>query len=201
MILGPSACRQALVARDPRFDGTFVVAVATTGIYCRPVCPARTPRADRCAYFRLSAQAEAAGYRACLRCRPEVAPGTTDAAVDARARLVADAVAAIERGVLVERSHDQLAEALGVTGRHLRRAVVAELGVTPGQLDRTRRLAIAKQLLHDSRASLTEVALAAGFGSVRRWNAAFRTQFATTPSSFRRRAAGRGADQALTVRR
>ncbi|MBL8626808.1 MAG: DNA-3-methyladenine glycosylase 2 family protein [Myxococcales bacterium] len=200
MELDRAACRQAVVARDGRFDGRFVVAVATTGIYCRPVCPARTPRAERCEYFTLAAQAEAAGYRACLRCRPEVAPGHAASAVDARAHLVADAVALIERGFLIDRSQDELAAHLGVTARHLRRAVVAELGVTPGQLDRTRRFALAKQLLHDSRASVTAIALAAGFGSVRRWNAAFRAQFATTPSSFRRRAVAADATAALTVR-
>lgn len=200
MELDATACREALVARDARFDGVFLVGVATTGIYCRPVCPARTPRADRCSYFALAAQAEAAGFRPCLRCRPEVAPGTAAAPVDARAQLVADAIAAIDRGALVDASLDDLATELGVTARHLRRVVVDALGVTPSQLDRTRRLAVAKQLLHDSRAPLVDVALAAGFGSVRRWNAAFREQFATTPSSFRRRAVDEGADAALTVR-
>ncbi|MEZ4400978.1 MAG: AlkA N-terminal domain-containing protein [Kofleriaceae bacterium] len=198
MPLDADACRAALVARDPRFDGTFVVAVTTTGIYCRPVCPARTPRVDRCRYFTLAAQAEAAGFRPCLRCRPEVAPGP--APIDARDRLVADCVAAIERGALVGRSQDDLAAELGVSARHLARAVTAALGVTPGQLDRTRRMALAKQLLHDTRASLTDVALAAGFGSVRQWNAAFRAQFGTTPSQFRRRAGGPDATGTLTVR-
>ena len=202
MEIDPAACRQAVVARDARFDGHFVVVVATTGIYCRPVCPARTPRADRCRYYALAAQAEAEGYRPCLRCRPEVAPGRSTAPVDARARLVADAVAAIDRGFLIDHDLEDLAAYLGVTARHLRRAVVAALGVTPGQLDRSRRFAMAKQLLHDSRASITEVALAAGFGSVRRWNAAFREHFATTPSSFRRATAAPTAapTAALTVR-
>lgn len=196
MELDPAACRAAAVARDPRFDGAFFVAVATTGIYCRPVCPARTPRADRCAYFRLAAQAEAAGYRACLRCRPEVAPRPRADGDE----LVAAAVAAIDDGFLVGRSLPELAEALGVTDRHLRRAVTRALGVSPGALDRTRRLAVAKQLLHDSAASSTEIALAAGFGSVRRWNAAFRAHFATTPTGFRRRLGRDRADGGLTVR-
>ncbi len=199
MELDRAACRQAVVAKDGRFDGRFVVAVDTTGIYCRPVCPARTPRADRCQYFALAAQAEAAGFRACLRCRPEVAPGRAVSAVDARAQLVADAVALIDRGFLVEGSQDDLAAHLGVTARHLRRAIVAALGVTPGQLDRTRRFALAKQLLHDSRASVAAIALAAGFGSVRQWNAAFRAQFATTPSSFRRDAPSTAAPDATTA--
>jgi len=205
MILDATVCRAALLARDARFDGVFFVAVSTTGIYCRPVCPARAPRADRCAYFVHAAQAEAAGFRACLRCRPEVAPGGSRlhaSDVDARALLVRAAVAAIDRGGLVERSQDDLAASLGVTARHLRRAVVEELGITPVQLDRTRRFAIAKQLLHDSSVGLAEVGLAAGFGSVRRWNAAFRAQFATTPSSFRRARAGAGgrAEPALVLR-
>ena len=207
MSLDSDQCRAAVIARDPRFDGVFYVAVETTGIYCRPVCPARTPRADRCRYFAHAAQAEAAGFRACLRCRPEVAPGRgfADAAdVDARAALVRAAVAAIDRGFLVDRSQDDLAAHLGVTARHLRRAIADELGVTPGQLDRTRRFAVAKQLLHDSSVGLAEVGLAAGFGSVRRWNAAFRAQFATTPSAFRQSRAVGGAragdDGALVLR-
>ena len=198
MDLDALACRAAAVARDPRFDGAFVIAVATTGIYCRPVCPARTPRADRCTYYRLAAQAEAAGYRPCLRCRPEVAPGRGPIG----SPLVAAAVAAIDRGFLVERSLPALAEHLGVTDRHLRRTVTRELGISPGALDRSRRLAVAKQLLHDSAASSTSIALAAGFGSVRRWNAAFRAHFATTPTAFRRRAGERPtrSDDALSVR-
>ncbi len=205
MSLDPAVCRAASLARDARFDGVFFIAVKSTGIYCRPVCPARTTRADSSRYFSHAAQCEAAGYRACLRCRPEVAPGRSlhDASdVDASAVLVRAAVAAIDRGFLVDRSQDDLAAHLGVTARHLRRVVADQLGITPGHLDRTRRFAIAKQLLHDSSVGIAEVGLAAGFGSVRRWNAAFRAQFATTPSSFRRTrgAIDRGAEPSLILR-
>lgn len=197
--LDARACHRALVARDARFDGTFFVGVSTTGVYCRPICPARTPRADRCAYFTLAAEAERAGYRACFRCRPELAPGA--APVDARSRLVASAVAAIEHGALGDESVEALAQRLGVTSRHLRRTLEHELGVTPLELETTRRLGVAKQLLTDTSLSLTRVALGAGFGSVRRFNAAFRTRFARKPSDVRRERASREATSAELVLR
>ncbi len=187
--LDPSACFRALAARDARFDGLFFVGVATTGIYCRPVCPARTPRADRCAYFRSAAEAEREGFRACFRCRPELAPG--GAPLDAVPRLVAAALARIDAGALNDGSVDDLAAEFGVTGRHLRRALEREIGVTPVALAQTRRLALAKRLLHDTTLGLAEIALASGFGSVRRFNAAFLARFGAPPSRLReRRAAG-----------
>jgi AraC family transcriptional regulator of adaptative response / DNA-3-methyladenine glycosylase II len=185
------SCYRALAARDRRFDGLFFVAVETTGIYCRPVCSARTPRRERCRFYRTGAEAERAGYRACFRCRPELAPGA--APVDAAGRLVAAAAAHIDEGYLNERSVDDLAAELGVTARHLRRALEAELGVSPIELAQSRRLALAKQLLHDTELGIAEIALASGFASVRRFNAAFRDRFAAPPSQLRRRrAAGAG---------
>jgi AraC family transcriptional regulator of adaptative response / DNA-3-methyladenine glycosylase II len=190
--LDPDTCYRALQAHDPRFDGVFFVAVTTTGIYCRPICPARVPGADRCRFFRRAAEAERAGFRACFRCRPELAPGgTTGAAtdvapVDALARLVRSAAARIDAGYLNDASVDDLAAELGVTSRHLRRAMEAELGVTPVELAQTKRLALAKHLLQETRLPLAEVAFAAGFASVRRFNALFQARFGRAPSSVRR---------------
>src|SRR5258706_4598347 len=153
-------------ARDGRFDGVFFVAVKTTGVYCRPICPARTPGRDRCVFYRLGAEAERDGYRACFRCRPEVAPG--NATIDSLSRLAHAALSRIDAGFLNDASVDDLGAALGVTGRHLRRALISELGVSPIELAQSRRLALAKQLLHDTSLPLTDVAFASGFSSVRR---------------------------------
>lgn len=181
-------CYRAMEARDARFDGVFYVAVSTTGIYCRPVCTARTPRRDRCSFYTTAAEAEKAGYRACLRCRPELAPGAGGAGtVDALPRLVADAARLIEAGFLDEHGVDELAARLGVTARHLRRATEHELGVSPVELAQTRRMAMAKRLLHDTTLGLTQIALTSGFGSVRRFNAAFAERFGRPPSALRRR--------------
>lgn len=182
--LDPRACHRALAARDARFDGVFFVGVSTTGIYCRPICPARTPGADRCTYFAHAAEAERAGFRACFRCRPELAPGA--ASVDARPRLVAAALDAIARGAMTEGGVEPLARKLGVTSRHLRRTIEAELGVTPIELETTRRLGLAKQLLTDTPLPLAQIAFASGFGSVRRFNDAFLARFARKPSEMRR---------------
>lgn len=177
-------CYRALTARDRRFDGLFFVGVSTTGIYCRPVCTARTPRPERCAFYRTAAEAEHAGFRACLLCRPELAPGS--APVDSVPRLVAAAVSRIEGGFLNESSLDELAAELGVTSRHLRRAMETELGVSPVELAQSRRLALAKQLLQDTALPLAEVAFASGFQSVRRFNALFQERFGRPPSELRR---------------
>ncbi|MEJ7604324.1 MAG: Ada metal-binding domain-containing protein, partial [Kofleriaceae bacterium] len=162
-----------------RFDGVFFVGVSTTGIYCRPVCPARTPRRTRCSFYESPARAEAAGFRACFRCRPELAPGHAE--VDAVDRLVATAAARIGEGALNDGSVEDLAAELGVTARHLRRAVEAKLGVTPVALAQTRRLALATQLLPDTARSRTEIAFAAGYGSVRRFNAVFADIMGSAP--------------------
>lgn len=184
MTIDPDTCYRALKSRDRRFDGAFFVGVRTTGIYCRPVCPARSPARERCEFFAGAAQAERAGFRACFRCRPEVAPGV--APVDSVPRLVRRAVRRIESGALNALSVDELAASLGVSGRHLRRAVEHALGTTPVELAQTRRLALAKQLLHDTALPLSDVALAAGFSSLRRFNALFAERFGRPPSAIRR---------------
>ena len=183
-MLDDDAAWRALRARDARFDGRFFVGVSTTGIYCRPICPARLPRRERCSFHASAAAAEKAGFRACFRCRPELAPGC--ASVDAVPNLVARALAKIAAGYLDERSVDELGEALGVSGRHLRRALEAELGVSPVELAQTRRLALAKQLLHDTTLSLTTIAFASGFRSVRRFNASVLARLGRPPSALRR---------------
>lgn len=195
MTLDPEACYAALAVRDARFDGRFFVGVSTTGVYCRPVCPARTPRRDRCAFFRSPAEAEGAGYRACFRCRPELAPGR--APVDAVPHLVARAVRLVDEGFLNRGSVEALSDRLGVTARHLRRAMQAELGLGPLDLAQSRRMALAKRLLQDTALPVGDVAHASGFSSVRRFNAAFADRFGRTPSSVRR---GGDAGGAIVLR-
>ena len=186
MTLDSDSCYAALRARDRRFDGLFFVGVTTTGVYCRPICPARLPRAEHCTFFPTSAAAESAGFRACLRCRPELAPGR--ASVDARHDLAGRALRHIDAGMLDDGGTvAELADALNVSARHLRRTLRAELGVGPKQLAATRRAAIAKRMLQDTDLPITTVALAAGYGTVRSFNRAFRDQFGRAPSEIRRR--------------
>jgi AraC family transcriptional regulator, regulatory protein of adaptative response / DNA-3-methyladenine glycosylase II len=203
--LDHGACYGALTARDARFDGVFFVAVKTTGIYCRPICPARTPGRARCLFFRTAAQAESAGFRSCFRCRPELAPGA--APVDALSRLVAAAMRRIEDGALSDGTTvDELAAALEVSARHLRRAMQAEIGVGPLPLAESRRLALARQLIVDTAMPMTEVAFASGFRSVRRFNAALRARYGRPPSAMRRGGvaresrAGETREETVTVR-
>ncbi|CAN5754067.1 DNA-3-methyladenine glycosylase 2 [soil metagenome] len=199
--LDHAACYRALRARDRRFDGAFFVAVHSTGIYCRPICPARPVAFAGCTFFVGAAEADPAGYRACFRCRPELAPGL--APMDSTPRLVRRAAAAIDSGSLDERGVEALAPTLGVTSRHLRRAMEAELGVSPVAYAQTRRLALAKRLLHDTTLPLTEVAFAAGFGSVRRFNALFKKTFARPPGEVRRSRLARphdGGTDSITLR-
>ena len=190
--LDHDACYRVLLARDRRFDGLFFVAVSTTGIYCRPICPARTPGRDRVTFFTHAAEAEHAGYRACFRCRPEVAPrnqlavGASGASTDALSRLVASALSKIEQGCLNEQSLEELAASLGVSSRHLRRSIEAQVGVSPVMLAQTRRLALAKQLLHDTTLPMAEIAHASGFASIRRFNALVQSRFGRSPTSLRR---------------
>ncbi len=181
----------ALKARDARFDGRFFTGVTSTGIYCRPVCAVRTPRRENCRFFALAAQAEHAGFRPCLRCRPELAPQALAWSVqDAGAILVRQALrlldtpqagSPLEGGALVA----QLAARLGVSDRHLRRLFEAALGISPLQYLQTRRLLAAKQLLTDTRLPVTQVALASGFASVRRFNAAFVQHYGLNPTQLR----------------
>ena len=188
---------RALRAHDARFDGVFFVGITSTRIYCRPVCRAPAARAENCRFFSTAAAAERRGFRPCLRCRPELAPasptvaehdGNGDASVDAVARLARGAATRIAAGALDTLGIDELASQLGVTARHLRRAVTREMGVTPVELAQTRRLLMAKRLLADSSLPLSRVALASGFSSVRRFNTLFRERYRLTPGDVRRRA-------------
>ena len=184
MKLEPDICYAAAQTRDTRFDGVFFIGVLTTGIYCRPICPARIPRRDRCAFYPSAAAAERAGYRPCLRCRPELAPG--HARVDATGRLTAQAAGRIEDGALSEISVEELAAELGVTGRHLRRAIQSEFGVSPMELAQTQRLLLAKRLLTDTDLLMIEVAQASGFSSLRRFNALFKERYHLQPNELRK---------------
>lgn len=179
-----AACSQAVAARDPRFDGVFFVGIATTGIYCRPVCPSRVARDENRRFYATAARAEAAGFRPCLRCRPEMAPG--HAGCDAVASLAATAAGRIAAGALNEGSLSDLAASLGVTERHLRRALRREAGVSPVALAQTHRLLLAKQLLADTRLSVTEVAYASGFQSLRRFHAVWQERYGLSPTALRR---------------
>ncbi|HEV7705032.1 MAG TPA: AlkA N-terminal domain-containing protein [Gemmatimonadaceae bacterium] len=172
---------RALDARDARFDGVFFVGITTTRIYCRPVCPSRISFRSHRRFFGSAAAAEGAGFRPCLRCRPELAPGC--APVDAIPRLALAAARRIEAGALNGQSVSDLARSLGVSERHLRRAVERELGVSPIALAQTHRLLLAKRLLADTNLSVTRIAFASGFQSLRRFNAAFRTQYRMPPSA------------------
>ena len=186
----------AVLARDARFDGHFFTGVTSTGIYCRPVCAVRAPRRENCRFFALAAQAESAGFRPCLRCRPEVAPQAQAWSVqDASGILVQQAVRLLDAPELwpVATSPGpgaatvaRLAERLGVSDRHLRRIFETALGVSPLQYLQTRRLLTAKQLLTDTRMPVTQVALASGFASVRRFNAAFSAHYGLNPTQLRR---------------
>jgi AraC family transcriptional regulator of adaptative response / DNA-3-methyladenine glycosylase II len=172
---------RALDARDARFDGVFFVGITTTHIYCRPVCPSRISFRSHRRFFGSAAAAEGAGFRPCLRCRPELAPGC--APVDAIPRLATAAARRIEAGALNGQSVAELARSLGVSERHLRRAVERELGVSPIALAQTHRLLLAKRLLADTNLSVTRIAFASGFQSLRRFNAAFRAQYRMPPSA------------------
>ncbi|MFO7546718.1 MAG: AlkA N-terminal domain-containing protein, partial [Trueperaceae bacterium] len=182
-----AAFYSALTARDPRFDGLFFVGVTSTGIYCRPICPARTPKPEHCRFFPTAAAAERASFRPCLRCRPELAPG--NAPIDGAHRIalrVMDRLA--EEAPEGAPSLTRLAEEIGLSERQLRRIVQRELGASPSGLVRTHRLLLAKQLLTETDLPVIDVAYASGFRSLRRFNDAFRTHYAMPPTRLRRRA-------------
>jgi len=183
MLLDADACYRALATHDPRFDGHFFVGVRSTRIYCRPVCTVRMPRRENCRFYPSAPAAERDGFRPCLRCRPELAPGF--AAIDASARVAQAAVTLIDDGFLEERSLEALARRIGVTSRHLRRVFEAELGVTPVEYAQTQRLLLAKRLLTDTAMPVTDVAFASGFSSVRRLNALFAERYRMPPSRLR----------------
>ncbi len=180
----------AFKAKDARFDGRFFVGVRSTGIYCRPVCRAKLPKPENCAFYATAAAAEQAGFRPCLLCRPELAPGTSSA--DATASLVRRAARLLEESCGGGYGLEELAGRLGCTARHLRRAFTAEYNVSPVQYLQTCRLLLAKSLLTDTALPVLEVAMAAGFGSLRRMNALFQKQYRLSPTSLRKQAAGEG---------
>jgi AraC family transcriptional regulator, regulatory protein of adaptative response / DNA-3-methyladenine glycosylase II len=185
MALEFDTCYRAVVARDPRFDGRFFTGVTSTGIYCRPICPARTPARHNLRFFPHAGAAEAAGFRACRRCRPEASPGSPD--WNARADLAARAVKLIADGYADEHGISGLARRLAVTERHLRRLLLAELGATPIALARTTRLQTARRLLAETDMPVTEIAFASGFASVRQFNASFRDAYGRPPTALRTR--------------
>ncbi len=179
-----SVYERARLSRDARFDGHFFVGVKTTGIYCRPVCPANPPKARNVEYFPSAAAASEAGFRPCLRCRPECAPGTpawhgTSTTVRRGLRLIAN-------GALDEGNVEQLAERLGVTSRHLRRLFRTHLGASPLAVAHTQRLHFAKRLIDQTRLSLADIAAASGYGSIRRFNDAFQTTYGRSPRELRK---------------
>lgn len=185
MSLDDDACYRALQAHDARFDGLFFVGVHTTGIYCRCVCTARTPKRENISFYESPAAAEKDGLRPCLICRPETAPGRSR--LEATRRLASTAWRLIEEGALDEQSVDELAAQLGTSARHLRRSMVEEFGVSPVELAQTQRLLSAKRLLTDTQLSVGEVAFAAGFASLRRFNALFQERYRLSPREMRRR--------------
>jgi AraC family transcriptional regulator of adaptative response / DNA-3-methyladenine glycosylase II len=184
MDLDHAACYRATRTRDARFDGRFFVAVKTTGIYCRPVCPARTPRPENVHFYPSAAAAQEAGFRPCLRCRPETAPDL--AAWRGTSNTVSRALSLIEMGALDAEDVESLAERLGVGERQLRRLFHRHLGASPIAVGQTRRVLLAKQLIHETKLPMAEVALAAGFGSVRRFNETFQKLFGRPPGALRR---------------
>jgi len=193
-MLQPDICQRAVRARDVRFDGIFFVGITTTRVYCRPVCPARVSYPERRRFFDSAASAERAGFRPCLRCRPELAPGR--ALMDAVPRLARLAAQRIGAGALNGQSVADFAGALGVSERHLRRALERELGVSPAELAQTHRLLLAKRLLAETSLPVTRVAFASGFQSLRRFNAVFRERYRLSPSALRRSAPSRSAGSA-----
>ncbi len=185
MELDQDSCFRALRTRDARFDGRFFTAVRTTGVYCRPICPAPTPRRENCVFVPCAAAAQEAGYRPCLRCRPEASPGTpawlgTCATVSRALRLISEG--ALDRGGVVA-----LAERLGIGERHLRRLFLDHLGAPPLAVAQTRRLLFAKKLIDETRLPMAQVAFAAGFSSIRRFNDSLRGSYGRTPTQLRRK--------------
>jgi len=187
-MLSDAICERARLSRDRRFDGRFFIGVLTTGIYCRPVCPVRPPKSKNVQFFPSAAAAAEAGFRPCLRCRPETSPGTpawsgTSATVSRALRLIGDG--ALDGGRQQGASVERLAARLGVSARHLSRLFVEHVGAAPLSVAQTRRLHFAKCLIDDSVLPMTEVAMSAGFGSVRRFHACIHETFARTPRELR----------------
>jgi AraC family transcriptional regulator, regulatory protein of adaptative response / DNA-3-methyladenine glycosylase II len=197
MELDRHVCDRARRSRDARFDGKFFIAVTSTRIYCRPICPARSPKDENIRYYATAAAAQAAGFRPCLRCRPEAAPGTP--AWAGTSSVVSRGLRLISEGALDRDGIEALADRLGVTARHLRRLFVQHLGATPIDVALTRRVHFAKKLLDETPLPIAQVAFAAGFGSLRRFNGEMRRAFSRTPTELRklsrRRSEGSGSYQ------
>ncbi|MGH8267008.1 MAG: AlkA N-terminal domain-containing protein [Steroidobacteraceae bacterium] len=192
--LDPEALNRARISRDPRFDGKFFIAVTSTGIYCRPICPSRYAKRSNVRFFGSTAAAEAAGFRPCLRCRPEAAPGTP--AWLGTAAVVRRALRLIDDGALDEDSVDALAARLGVGARHLLRLFGRHVGASPIAVAQTRRLHFAVCLLEETDLPITQIAIAAGFGSSRRFNDAFRSAYRRSPRELRKAGRRGGAARA-----
>ena len=188
---------QARKARDPRFDGRFFVAVRSTGIYCRPICPVKMPRAENVTFYETAAAASEAGYRPCLRCRPETSPGTP--AWRGTSTTVSRALKLINEGALDEGNVSALSDRLGVTSRHLGRLFSKHLGASPNTVAQTRRLQFAKKLIDETSLSMTDVAMISGYGSVRRFNDHFRKTYSRTPGSLRREQVVEAGDVCLRI--
>src|SRR2546428_13868015 len=184
MDLERRAFERARRSRDPRFDGRFFIGVKPTGIYCRPVCPAPSPQERNVIYFPSAAAAAEAGFRPCLRCRPECSPGTP--AWLGTSSTVSRALRLIDESALEDGGVEVLAERLGVGSRHLRRLFLRHLGATPSAVAQTRRLHFSKKLIDETSLPMNQVALASGFGCVRRFNAGILTAFHRTPTQLRR---------------
>lgn len=193
-------CYRALQSRDTRFDGLIFVGITSTGIYCRPICPARTAKVEHCRFFGSAAAAQDAGFRPCLRCRPETAPDL--ASWRGTSNSVSRALALIAEGALdgEGNSVEKLAERLGLGERQLRRLFLQHLGASPTSVAQTRRVLFAKQLIHETRMPMTEVAMAAGFGSLRRFNETFRDLFHRPPSALRRKSAAKPEEKNVALR-
>src|SRR5690606_30421326 len=187
LFMNAATLYSAFAAGDARFDGIYYLGVTSTGIYCRPVCSARTPKAENCRFFESAEQAEKANFRPCLRCRPELAPG--HAPVDDARRISELFVQRVEEGVLDNGGGmEAVAARFGWSSRQLRRMIHRELGVSPMELILTRRLLLAKQLLTETRLPVSRVAAASGFASLPRFNDAFSGRYGMPPSRFRKRA-------------
>ena len=176
---------EAFKAKDTRFDGRFFVGISSTGIYCRPVCKAKLAKAENCNFYSTASEAEKAGYRPCLLCRPELAPGTS--VTDATTSLVYRAARMLEKSCGSGQSLKEIAEQLGCTDRHLRRVFIEEYNVSPIQYLQTCRLLLAKNLLTETDLSVLEVAMTSGFGSLRRFNDLFKKQYKISPTALRKR--------------
>lgn len=203
MNLDPKSCYKALRSRDSRFDGRFFVGVVTTGVYCRPVCPAPTPKSENVQFYSCAAAAEESGFRPCLRCRPETSPGAPPWV--GSSTTVSRALKLIEEGLLDEGNVEALAERLGIGDRHLRRLFLEHLGASPIAVAQTRRVQFAKNLIDQTKLPISRIAFSAGFSSIRRFNAAVRRAYRMTPSQLRAKrrpkgpAGGDGADLHLRL--